>query len=112
MSRLDIKPLSVNQAWQGRRFKTEKYKKYIDEVLLLLPKNQYIPDCEISLYLAFGFSSKASDFDNPVKCFVDCLQKKYGFNDNKIKRCLIEVESVKKGGEFIDFRMSDYHNKF
>jgi len=37
MIRLNIKPLSVNQAWQGRRFKTHKYHVFERAVLLMLP---------------------------------------------------------------------------
>ena len=105
--RLNIKPLSVNQAWQGRRFKTKKYNKYIADVLSIL-QTVKIPDGYLQLNLVFGFSSAASDFDNPVKCFVDCLQKKYGFNDKMIKRCIIDIEKVKKGDEFIDWTLSSY----
>ena len=100
--RLNIKPLSVNGAWKGRRFKTDEYKKYIKDILLIL-RPVKIPDGYLELYLKFGFSSANSDFDNPVKCFVDCLQKKYGFNDKMIKRCIIDVEQVKKGAEFIEW---------
>lgn len=110
--KLNIKPLSVNQCWQGKRFKTIKYKVYEQELMLILPKDQYIPSGEIVLNLEFGFSSALSDFDNPVKPFVDCLQKKYGFNDRMIKRCTIDVEKAEKGKEYIDFRMTDYHNYF
>ena len=99
---LDIKPLSVNCAWKGRRFKTDKYNRYISDVLRML-KPVKVPDGPLELYLKFGFSSASSDFDNPVKCFVDCLQKKYGFNDKMIKRCIIEVDQVKKGKEFIEW---------
>ena len=100
--RLDIKPLSVNEAWRGRRFKTPEYNSYISNILLLLRPFD-VPYGELELFLKFGFSSAASDFDNPVKPFVDCLQKKYGFNDKMIKRCLVEVEMVKKGSEFIEW---------
>lgn len=100
--KLDIKPLSVNEAWKGRRFKTDSYKRYIKDIILILDKRE-IPDGLLELHLKFGFSSHGSDFDNPIKCFVDCLQKKYGFNDNKIKRCVIEVDKVKKGQEYIEW---------
>jgi len=104
--KLDIKPLSVNEAWKGRRFKTKKYDKYISDVLTILrPFN--VPSGHLELSLTFGFSNSASDFDNPVKCFVDCLQKKYGFNDKMIKRCVIEVEKVKKGDEFIEWDLKE-----
>lgn len=105
MHRLNIKALSVNQAWKGRRFKTDKYKRYINDLLTILPKIK-VPEGFIHLSLEFGFSNSASDFDNPVKCFVDCLQKKYGFNDKMIKRCTINVEKTKKGSEYIKFKLS------
>lgn len=110
MTTLNIKPLSVNEAWKGRRFKTNKYKKYINDILILLPKNEFIPQAEIFLSLTFGFSSSSSDFDNPIKPFVDCLQKKYGFNDKMIKRCVIEVDKVKKGKEYIRYTLCNHKN--
>lgn len=103
---INIKPLSVNAAWRGRRFKTPTYKQYERDVLLLLPKME-VPDGYLELYLKFGFSSANSDFDNPVKLFVDCMQKKYGFNDKMIKRAVVEVEKVKKGKEFIEFNIKE-----
>lgn len=102
--RIDIKPMSVNKAWQGRRFKTNDYQNYERAVLILL-RPMTIPDGELDIYLKWGFSNKACDFDNPVKLFVDCLQKKYGFDDKRIKRCIIEVDHVKRGDEFIEFEI-------
>lgn len=108
--RINIKPLSVNKAWKGKRYKTESYKKYINDVLLFLRPFE-VPEGELFIYLKFGFSSKLSDFDNPVKPFVDCLQKKYGFNDKMIKKAVIEVEHVKKGHEFIEWRIEKCFKK-
>lgn len=102
--KLDIKPLSVNEAWKGRRFKTDKYSRYEKAVLLMLPKIA-IPDPPYKLSLVFGFSSLASDIDNPVKNFVDCLSKKYGFNDKLITELHIKKELVSKGSEFIQFEI-------
>lgn len=106
MHNLDIKPLSVNEAWKGRRFKTDKYKKYQYDLLFILPKME-VPKGFLHLSLEFGFSNSASDFDNPVKCFVDCLQKKYRFNDKMIKRCTIDVKKTKKGSEYIKFKLKE-----
>jgi Holliday junction resolvase RusA-like endonuclease len=105
--RVDIKPLSVNRAWQGKRYKTDAYKRYERDLMLILP-SLHVPKGKLELHLTFGFSSKNSDFDNPVKPFVDCLQKKYGFNDKLIKRSVIEVEEVKKGGEYVEFEIKEY----
>lgn len=107
MKRIDIKPLSVNQVWQGRRFKTKKYKDYEKTVLSILPKLK-IPEGNLKLIITFGFSSKASDWDNPIKPFQDILQKKYEFNDSRIYKAEIEKVIVKRGKEFIDFRIEKY----
>lgn len=106
MHRIDIKPLSVNDAWKGRRFRTDTYRIYQKEIALKL-KPFKIPSGKLFLHLKWGFSSKASDFDNPIKCFVDCLQKKYGFNDKLIYFSFIEKEDIKKGDEFIEFEIME-----
>ena len=35
--KIKIKPLSVNKAWQGKRFKTREYKSYEELLLYLFP---------------------------------------------------------------------------
>ena len=105
--RLNIKPLSVNDAWKGRRFKTDKYKKYERDVLLLL-KPMIIPKGDLVLDIVWGFSSRGSDFDNPIKPFTDCLQKKYGFNDNRVVESRIKKVIVEKGKEYIIFNIYPY----
>jgi len=106
MIKLDIKPLSVNQAWQGKRFKTPKYKNYEREMLLILPKIQIgIPPYKLKI--EFGFSSKLSDIDNPVKMFLDCLVKKYGFDDRDIYQINVEKYIVPKGNEYIKFELNE-----
>ena len=106
---LSVKPLSVNQAWKGRRFKTDKYKEYEKEVLIKLPKNLYIPK-KICLKIEFGFSNVQSDLDNPVKCLQDILQHKYGFNDSDIYELQVKKTIVEKGLEFILFELIELKN--
>ena len=100
MTKIEIKPLSVNRAWQGRRYKTDDYERYERDVSLLLPKE--IPYGK-HLHIEFGFNSRASDLDNPVKPFLDILQKKYGFNDNAIEKLTLVKKIVPRGQEYIDF---------
>lgn len=103
-NRVDIKPISVNQAWQGRKFKSPLYKAYEAECLLKLPALKINWATEpIELSLIVGLSNMASDVDNVVKPFVDILQKKYGFNDKYIFRLIVEKKLVTKGSEFIEF---------
>lgn len=100
-----IKPLSVNDAWKGRRSKTPQYKKYYRDVLFLL-KTKKLELESFQVFIEFGFSSKGSDIDNPVKPFLDILSKKYGFNDNCIYRLTLEKKIVQKGYEYITFKIA------
>lgn len=100
-AKIDRKPLSVNQAWQGKRFKTNLYKKYEKEMLLILPKSKAKFEGMLRIELFFAFSSAASDLDNPVKPILDILQKKYKFNDNQIFELNIRKCNVPKGKEYL-----------
>jgi len=102
--KLNIKPLSINEAFQGRRFKNKKYKDY-ENYLLLLLKPLDVPQGRLKLIVTFGLSSKNADWDNPVKPFQDVLQKKYGFNDREIYEAHVKKVDVKKGEEFIEFSL-------
>ena len=97
---LPIKPLSVNEAWQGKRFKTKKYISYEKEILFSLPIST-LPASPYKVYYEFGFSNVQSDLDNPVKLIQDLLQKKYGFNDKDIMEANVKKVIVKKGAEYI-----------
>lgn len=64
--RIDIKPLSVNEAWQGKRYKIKKYKQYENALHWLLPKIT-IPEPSYKIYFRFGFSNSLSDWENLEK---------------------------------------------
>jgi Holliday junction resolvase RusA-like endonuclease len=102
---LDIKPLSVNQCWQGRRFKTPKYKEYEENLLLMLPNTEFDFKDRISVEIEFGFSSTRSDIDNPLKPILDILQKKYKFNDSAIYQLKVNKLITKKKKEFININI-------
>lgn len=102
-----VKPLSVNEAWKGSRFKTKTYINYQKALLSSLP-DYTIPEGFLSIGFCFGFSNTLSDFDNPVKLFTDILQKRYGFNDRMIRKAVIQVFIVKKGEEFVRFKIEKH----
>ena len=102
---INIKALSVNKCWQGRRFKTPTYKAYESMLLMLLPNSFKAPPGHIKLSVVFGLSSRANDIDNGLKPFIDILQKKYGFNDRDIYKLEVEKVIVPKGKEFIEFEI-------
>lgn len=108
MERIEIKPISVNEVWKGRRFKTPAYKRYERCVSYLLDRSMEIPDGKLWIRMRAAFSSSGSDLDNVIKPFLDILQKKYGFNDNRIYRIEIEKTLVNKGEEHIEFEILEY----
>ena len=103
-ARVNIKALSINEAFKGRRFKTAAYKKYSNIVPLMLPKG-IIANPPYKVYYEFGFSNKGSDWDNGIKNFQDILSKKYNFNDNEIYEAHIKKVIVPKGKEYIFFKI-------
>jgi len=104
MNKIDIKPLSVNQAWKGRRFKTNLYKQYEHDLFFLLPKIK-VPKGKIKVYYEFGLSSKNADGDNCIKQFQDIIASKYQFNDKQIYKWEVVKVDVKKGEEYIKFNL-------
>ena len=107
MHKIDIKPLSVNEAWEGKRYKTDKYKKYQKDVLILLPKLDINKESFLNINLEFGFSNLSSDIDNPVKMILDIFQKKYGFNDSKIFKLKLSKKKVEKSQEYFKFEIKE-----
>jgi Holliday junction resolvase RusA-like endonuclease len=99
--KINEKPLSVNLAWQGKRFKTQAYKQYEKEMLLLMPPKKIDSKQMLRVEFFFGFSNAASDLDNPVKLLMDIAQKKYGFDDKNVFELNVRKCLVKKGDEFI-----------
>lgn len=107
---LQIAPLSVNKAFKGRRFKTKDYVKYEKNVLLMLPKTT-LPRTPLHVEMIFGFSSYASDVDNPTKLILDILCKKYGFDDKRIESLYLKKEITKKGREYIKIKIYNINEK-
>lgn len=105
MPRIEVKPLSVNRAWKGKRFRSEEYRNYQNTLLWLLPKMK-LPKPPYQIYFKFGFSNTLSDWDNPVKPTQDILCKKYGFDDKQIRRAVVETEIVGQGEEYIEFELT------
>ncbi len=102
MERIDIKALSVNSCYQGKRFKNQTHKEYVSEVMMQLPIF-FIGRPPYKLILEFGLSSKLQDLDNCIKVFQDCLTVKYNFNDRDVYQLEAVKLNVKKGEEYIKF---------
>jgi Holliday junction resolvase RusA-like endonuclease len=105
---LKIKPLSVNTAWQGKKFKTPFYKAYEQELLLRLPNSYKVPEeGPLEAFYEFGLNTVA-DWDNPIKPLQDILQKKYNFDDRRIHKAVVIKKVVKKGDGYLRFSIKSY----
>lgn len=107
MIKIDYKPLSVNSAYTGERYKTEMYKAFKKAVTLML-RPVKLPDPPFKITLIFGQSNMAADWDNPVKPFQDVLAKKLGFNDKIIYKGEAEKVLVEPGKEFIMYKLEHH----
>ena len=100
-----LKPLSVNEAWQGRRFKTDEYIAYEKAVIKAMQTKKLNVKPPFAVMIEYGFSNSASDIDNPTKLVLDILQKKYKFNDKDIYRLTLIKTMISKGKEYFRFRI-------
>ena len=101
MKFIKIKPLSINEAFQGRRFKTPLYRIFTDAVtrlLLAIKPTKPNPDAPMFSHYIFGVSNMQADVDNMVKCFQDRLFSSWGI-------MIVEKTKTKKGQEFIGFHV-------
>jgi Holliday junction resolvase RusA-like endonuclease len=100
---LEIRPLSVNAAWQGRRFKTKAYKAYEGSISLLMKGQRFEPisgPC-VAFYTFYLKSILRSDGDNLIKCVQDCMVKNGVIQDDRyIMR--YEIQKVKSDIEKIE----------
>lgn len=92
MVKILIRPLSINRAWQGRKFKTKEYDQYISDMFYLLPKELKI-DPE-NLHFIFHLKQTTflkADVDNFIKPLLDIMVKKGILEDDRfVKKITIE----------------------
>lgn len=97
---IKIKPLGINRAFQGKRYKTPEYLAFEKQVLLQLKPTSKKFDGMLRVEYFFGFSSPLADIDGPIKLVQDILCKKYHFDDRQIFELNVRKCLVKKGEEF------------
>lgn len=99
-----IKPLSINCAYRGKRFKTPAHDLYKRQLQSLLPYGLKIGEAPYCITLEFG-TCKSQDLDNNAKLFLDALVNKYGFDDRYIYELRLKKVAVKKGFEYVKFNI-------
>lgn len=107
MHTVQIKPISLNHAYRGRRFATDELKRFKRDLGRLLPRtlNVEANRGQLRVSYEFGVSSKSCDGDNLIKVFQDTLASFYGFNDRQIYEWSVKKVDVSKGDEYITFEI-------
>lgn len=101
---LEIVPLSINKAWQGKRFKTPIYSKYIEMALYRLPNKEKISGpVKVNLRFRIAYPKKC-DVDNFIKPILDIFVKK-GYIDDDRYIYLLNASKVQSDDEGIDFEI-------
>ena len=85
-------------AWQGRRFKTQKYKDYEKEALILLRGQEKFKGKNISLSIKFYLKyASTTDIDNLLKPLFDILTKAEIITDDRyIYKLIVEKYKAKE----------------
>lgn len=95
---IPIKPLSINDAHQGRHIKTKEFIQYEKDISRLLPINRKaVSDGEYFIRHVFYLKNyKLSDTGNFEKILTDLLVKRgYLKDDRYVKAFYLEKRSVK-----------------
>jgi len=83
MITIPIKPISTNQLFQGRRFKTKEYNAFLQAALYFAPKVRMIKGT-VSVKLDFFIKNVArSDVDNLLKGTLDLIVKAGYIEDDR-----------------------------
>ena len=99
---LPVKGISINECFQGRRFKTKKYNAFIEEMLYTMPKQKMIKGM-VRIGIAFSLKSiLRSDLDNLLKPVIDCVVKKGWIEDD---RFIQSIEAHKILGDKEEIRI-------
>lgn len=111
-----IKPISVNECWQGRRFRTKEFKEWQVAVIYAIRdalemcevKNNYPMTSEkihlkLKLYLKCPLRSDADNYQKPI---IDCLVKAGIIKDD---RYIFQITTTKEKSERegFDFSLMD-----
>lgn len=104
---LQLEPLSINTAFQGRRYKTLKYNEWLHEGLWLL-KTSGIKKVKgkVAIDIIF-YTNKARDIDNNIKTFLDLLVKADIIEDDRYvyELNVKKVDTSKKSKHRIEFKI-------
>ena len=109
--RIDIKPMSVNRCWQGRRFRTPEFRQWQRDVQTLLTQYNGARFGKEGIEVSIIFYERypiRGDIDNKVKPILDCLVEAGIIGDDRYIFKLI-IEKEKADQDFFTFNIKKYN---
>lgn len=101
-----LKPISVNESYKGKRYRTPEHKLFKDKSAILFRNIKGLPDVQgkKEFFVIYKFYiSKMMDIDNGIKGFQDALCDALNTDDRYISGAYVRKIGVKKGNEKIEF---------
>lgn len=106
---LAIRPMSINEAFQGRRFKTRAAKQYDAALALMLPNKKEPGPYYAVTYIFRIKNCWLRDYDNCIKQLQDCIVRRGIISDDrKIVRAVIEKYPAKKDEIMVEIESLDH----
>lgn len=111
--KLEVNPLSVNDAYRGRRFKSKDYLIFERDICIVLPFAPNPATTKDEVFVRYIFHLKnygAADTFNYEKILSDMLVKRgYFLDDRYIRGGYVRKERLKEGeGEWIEVLIEPY----
>lgn len=115
MIRLQLKPVSTNRLYSGRRYLSQEARVFQEQChLLLLVAHQgrprVVPEGPLEIHFVFGLY-RDMDVTNCVKLVEDIIADFYGFNDARVQGSSQRKVKVGRGEEFIAFSLRAYDDE-
>ncbi len=107
---IELKPISINEAFQGKRFKTKKCKDFENDFMLLAPKRKMIKGRVEVKYKFYMKNHSRADYDNVIKVVQDLIVEcGYIEDDRKIyKATIYKIPSDK---DYMDIKIKILKNE-
>ena len=111
MITLNLKPVSTNKIWQGKRWMSKEGAQFKKDCITLLRAKQVklkpLEQGDMSIHFRFGLS-RDMDTSNCIKLVEDCIALALGVDDIRFRGMTATKERVEKGHEFIAVEITDY----
>lgn len=110
MLSINLKPLSTNDAWRGRKFSTQAKKLYEAQLRERLEWCTFSGKPPYRIHFKFYISSM-QDYDNCIKVSQDTLCEFFDINDRDIHYAIIEKIPTKRWEEHFEVEIESYKKR-